>query len=433
MMNDGDSVRASHYSPGLITINQKQKHRKSNMKYHLFERLGIELEYMIVDRDTFCVAPLTDKVLKEVNGTITNEVEMGEISWSNELALHVIELKTSEPAPSLDNLATKFHENIRHINTILDKYNACLMGGPMHPFMDPVKEIRLWPHDYSPIYSAFDRIFSCKGHGWANLQSMHINLPFADDDEFGRLHAAIRLVLPIIPALSAGSPFADGKLTGFHDTRMETYRHNSEKIRSITGDVIPEAVFSMADYEKKILQRIYDDLSPYDPDKILQEEWVNARGAIARFERNTIEIRVIDVQETPFADCAIASLILQTLKNLVAEQWSSFAYQKAVPDSTLVDSFLASIRDGQDAYVTDSRYLKVFNLGSEQCSMRDLWRQLSEKMDIRNRYLDTISEHGTLSSRMIQSTGKNFQHKNLLTLCKNMCRCVDIGEQLLQR
>src|SRR5512133_1140457 len=367
------------------------------MTYHLFERIGIELEYMIVDRDTMRVAPLTDKVLEEVNGHITNEVAMGEISWSNELALHVIELKTTEPALSLENLDTLFHANIRHINTILKKYNASLMGGPMHPFMDPIKEIRLWPHDYSPIYSAFDRIFSCKGHGWANLQSMHINLPFANDDEFGRLHAAIRLVLPILPALSAGSPFADGKLTGFQDTRMETYRHNSEKIRSITGDVIPEAVFSRAEYERNILERIYSDLSPYDPEKILQEEWVNARGAIARFERNTIEIRVIDVQETPFADCAIAGIVIEVIKNLVNGQWSSYEYQMSVPGTILVDSFLESIRHGQDARITDSQYLQVFNLGSRPCTMRELWKQLSAKMDIRNRYIKTLLENGTLS------------------------------------
>jgi len=403
------------------------------MTYHLFERIGIELEYMIVDRDTYRVAPLTDKVLEEVNGSITNEVEMGSISWSNELALHVIELKTTEPACSLENLDTQFHQNIRHINSILKKYNACLMGGAMHPFMDPVTEIHLWPHDYSPIYSSFDKIFSCKGHGWANLQSMHINLPFADDDEFGRLHAAIRLVLPILPALSAASPIADGTLSGFHDFRMETYRHNSEKIWSITGDLIPEAVFSIEDYKQKILQRIYHDLSPYDPEKILQEEWVNARGAIARFERNTIEIRVIDVQETPFADCAIAGIVIEVIKNLVNGQWSSYEYQKSVPGTILVDSFIESIRHGQDARITDSRYLQVFNLGFKSCTMRELWKQLSSKMSIRNRFLDTILENGTLSSRMIQSAGPDFQQNNLLTLCKSMCRCIAIGEQLTVR
>ena len=77
------------------------------------------------------------------------------------------------------------------------------------------------------IYQTYDRIFGCKAHGWANLQSMHLNLPFADDAEFARLHAAIRLVLPIIPALAASSPIADGRPTGFMDIRMEAYRTHS--------------------------------------------------------------------------------------------------------------------------------------------------------------------------------------------------------------
>ena len=71
---------------------------------------------------------------------------------------------------------------------------------------------------------------------------MHINLPFADDAEFTRLHAAIRAVLPIIPALSAASPFEQGSATGWMDTRLRYYRDNQREIPEISGQVIPEAV-----------------------------------------------------------------------------------------------------------------------------------------------------------------------------------------------
>ena len=43
---------------------------------------------------------------------------------------------------------------------------------------------------------------------------MHVNLPFADDAQFARLHAAIRLVLPLLPALAASSPIAEGSVIG---------------------------------------------------------------------------------------------------------------------------------------------------------------------------------------------------------------------------
>src|SRR5690606_17301416 len=141
--------------------------------------------------------------------------------------------------------------------------------------------------------------------GWANLQSVHLNLPFDGDEEFGRLHAAIRLVLPILPALAASSPLKDGHYTGLKDTRLDVYQSNQRKVPSIAGRVVPEQVFTQKDYEEQILQRNYQDIAPYDPEGILQDEWLNSRGAIARFQRNAIEIRVLDIQECPAADLAI--------------------------------------------------------------------------------------------------------------------------------
>ncbi len=120
--------------------------------------------------------------------------------------------------------------------------NAKLLPGAMHPWMDPYKETKLWLHDSKEIYDTYDRIFNCQGHGWSNLQSMHINLPFADDREFKLLHSAIRTILPILPAMSASSPIVDGEITGLMDTRLEVYRRNAERIPSITGLIVPEAV-----------------------------------------------------------------------------------------------------------------------------------------------------------------------------------------------
>jgi hypothetical protein len=90
------------------------------------------------------------------------------------------------------------------------------------------------------VYEAFDRIFDCRGHGWANLQSAHLNLPFSDAEEFGRLHAAIRLLLPILPALAASSPVMDGRLTGRVDSRLDVYRHNARRVPQVSGRVVPE-------------------------------------------------------------------------------------------------------------------------------------------------------------------------------------------------
>ena len=79
----------------------------------LFEGFGVELEYMIVRRDDLAVLPVTDAVLQEASGEVCNEVKRGQLSWSNELVLHVIELKTNGPAASLEGLADEFTRQCR--------------------------------------------------------------------------------------------------------------------------------------------------------------------------------------------------------------------------------------------------------------------------------------------------------------------------------
>ncbi len=344
----------------------------------LFEATGIELEYMIVDRQTLAVRPVADELLRAQAGELVSDVAVGPVTWSNELALHVIEMKTTGPARRLAGLAADFTASAAAMNDLLADQNAMLLGTAMHPTMDPHRDMVLWPHDNSPVYDAFNRIFDCRGHGWVNMQSMHVNLPFGDDAELGRLHAAIRMVLPILPALAASSPIADGKLTGLCDTRLDYYRQNSKRIPSVTGLVVPEQAFTRADYERTILERIWADTAPHDPEGILRHEWANARGAIARFDRNTIEIRVIDVQECPRADLAIAALTRAAVRALVAEAPASYEAQKGWHERDLAAILLSTMREGDRARIDDARYLAALGWKRGPTTAGALWAHLAE-------------------------------------------------------
>ena len=71
--------------------------------YGLFEAVGLELEYIIVD-DGLNVAPITDKLLSAAGGLAAmheGEAVRGALSWSNELVLHVLEIKNGEPVRTL--------------------------------------------------------------------------------------------------------------------------------------------------------------------------------------------------------------------------------------------------------------------------------------------------------------------------------------------
>lgn len=409
-------------------------------KLGLFEGYGVELEYMIVRAADLSVAPITDRLFQKVTGEICSDYDNDNVSWSNELALHVVEIKTNGPADSLYPLPKAFQENVRCLNEHLAALGGKLMPSAMHPWMDPTKEMQLWPHDNSPIYEAFNRVFNCQGHGWANLQSVHLNLPFRDDAEFARLHAAIRLVLPLLPALAASSPIMDGRLTGLMDNRLEVYRHNARKIPSISGRVIPEAVFDQKSYDEKIFQKIYADIAPYDPEGILQHEWLNARGAIARFERNAIEIRVLDVQECPQADLAICAAIVEVLRALVDEQWTPLAEQKSFGTEALEQTLLSTIRDADEAMITDARYLRQFGYpvsGSApvNVSARELWKWTLDSLGMFNSKLEAawgeplrvILQQGPLARRIVRTLHGDLSPTKLSQVYGELCDCLRDG------
>ncbi|WP_162053837.1 carboxylate-amine ligase [Pontibacter pamirensis] len=401
---------------------------------HLFEGFGVELEYMIVQRDSLQVLPILDKLIYEEVGDYLSDVEFGDIAWSNELVLHVVELKTQEPAKSILGLQVNFQEHVQKINGMLEKHNAMLLPTGAHPLMNPERDTKLWPHEHNAVYEAYDRIFGCQGHGWSNLQSTHLNLPFANDAEFAKLHAAIRVLLPIIPALSASSPILDGQVSGLQDTRLEVYRHNQNKIPAIAGKIVPEAVFSKKEYEEQILQKIYKDISPYDPEGILQEEFLNSRGAIARFVRNAIEIRIIDIQESPLADIAVLHAIVTVLQALVAERWVPLEDLKAWDENELAAILLEVIQKGPKAVITNQDYVRLFGSdSSESCTAGELWQHLVQHLVVLDdepevaHALNIIVSRGSLSGRILEATGENPSEERIREVYHQLAVCLQEG------
>ncbi|MGV8828955.1 MAG: carboxylate-amine ligase [Breznakibacter sp.] len=396
----------------------------------IFGAVGIELEYMIVDRDSLVVRPICDGLMKQVLGFVAGDYENGAIGWSNELVNHVVELKTNGPAPSFEGLDALFHQNINQINDLLEKFNAMLLPSGAHPLMDPYTETKLWPHDNHEIYSLYNRIFDCRGHGWANLQSMHINLPFDGDGEFAQLHAAIRLLMPLIPALTASTPVLDGRLTGFADARLETYRHNQDKIPSIAGQVVPEAVFSKEDYSEKVFNPIIRDIKPYDAEGILDHHFLNSRGAIARFDRNAIEIRIIDLQEAPMVDLALAEFFFVVLRQMTREHWVSADQQKTASTGALADLFLKVVREGDQFEIKDGDYLRFWDINQIGLPVLSLWQmifeqcepELSERCKTVVRF---ILEHGNLSSRIVRALDGNLQPDNIRSVYHQLAKCLE--------
>lgn len=385
-------------------------------RYGLFEVVGIELEYVIVDADLRPRCLLED-AFRSLNRRGTSYLERGEVGFSNELAAHVFEIKTLDPRRSLVQAESELVEGLRFFSRVLqDEFDARLLPTGMHPFMAP-GETHLWRRAGRDIYETYARIFPIVDHGWLNVQASHVNLPFGSEEESVALHNAVACLLPYLPALSASSPIYEGRIGPAVDNRLEFYKRNQARIPEITGRVVPEGIASFAEYRRKVFRPIFAALEGVPGGERLRHEWVNSRGAIMRFSRRALEIKVLDVQECVRADIAIAVFIRAVLRHLVRRiQDGSLALP---PHDLLVDDLNSTIREGSAARV-DARHLRSPDLSKrDRTTARSVLGSLldvahSEVAGDERGYLDLVEDRvrrGNLSERILHQVRRRSRRR----------------------
>ncbi len=313
--------------------------------YKTLEVLGPEHEFSIVD-DELRALPIVGKVMKDFHGRIVNFVVLPRFTFGKELQMHVMEVKPNAPFESPIEFEDAMQEAVLTLTDFLQrKYHAHLLGMGMHPLLR-LDETGVWPHRHRQIYEAYSKVFNLKRHGWLNIQSFQLNLPYANEKEGILLHNVLAEVCAFLPAIAASSPVYEGKLGECVDNRLRFYKENQREVPSVTGEVVPEYVSSFGQYEREIIGGYSNDLAAAGAHElIVGEEWVNSRGAIFRFDRRAVEIRVMDEQECIKSDVALSCFIRALVRRLMEEK------TEPLPHEVLVKDYNAVVRDGFSAKV----------------------------------------------------------------------------------
>jgi gamma-glutamyl:cysteine ligase YbdK (ATP-grasp superfamily) len=382
--------------------------------------LGPEHEFSLVN-DELKALPIVDRILKDFHGRTVNSVELPHFSFGKELQLHVIEVKPNEPFSSPVEFEETMQEAVLTLQDFVSrKYQAHLLGTGMHPLLK-LNETSVWPHRHRQIYEAYEKIFNLKRHGWLNIQSYQLNLPYSDEKSGILLHNLLSNICPYLPAISASSPIFEGKFGEWVDNRLYFYKENQKEVSSITGDIVPEYISSFKQYREQIIDRYSQDLAVQGTNKLLLgKEWVNSRGAIFRFDRKAIEIRVMDEQECVKSDVALSCFISALLRGLMKED-ARFA-----PHNVLLDDFNSVIKDGLHAKLHGN----FGALANQACSslLRIAKANATEE---EKKYLPTVQnriEAGSLSEIIRERVRKKSQKTDLkeatvevyLKLAKNL-------------
>jgi gamma-glutamyl:cysteine ligase YbdK (ATP-grasp superfamily) len=271
--------------------------------------IGTEHEYSIND-ESFHPLPISDRIINRISGSIEHEVKFGGIKVSKELQKHAIELIPARPG-SLSFLEDNLYKGLTELYHATN-YEYKFLGLGMHPLLT-LDETTYWDHDEQEYYQTYDRLFNIWQHGWLNIQALQINIPYKSEEELVVVFNKIRSLMPYLVAVSASSPFVEGRRTSHMDNRLVHYRENQKCIPSICNDILPEKLGSSKDYVL-INRGIYRELRACGAD-ILCREWVNSRGLIVRFTRKCVEVKAIDEQECLRSDMAISAFLLALLRS----------------------------------------------------------------------------------------------------------------------
>lgn len=324
--------------------------------YELFEVTGLELEYAVVDRADLRPRCLVEDGFRVLAGRPASDLEFDDVGFSNELAAHVFEMKTLDPVRDLALAEAALVRGLRRFAAVLhERFGARLLPTGMHPLMRP-EDTHLWRRSGRAIYETYARLFPIHEHGWLNVQSCQVNLPFGPDDaSIAALHNATACVLPYLPALAASSPLVEGRPGDAVCNRMASYAANQRRIPAIAGTIVPEYMTSRDQYRRDVLQRIYSDLDRVPGTARIRHEFVNSRGAILRFDRSALEIRVLDLQECVKMDVAMA-----VFARLATKSFVHMLHEGSVrlPEhSLLVEDYRACVTEGRRAEVEATHVL----------------------------------------------------------------------------
>ncbi|MEC4885226.1 MAG: glutamate--cysteine ligase [Scytonema sp. PMC 1070.18] len=137
--------------------------------------------------------------------------------------------------------------------------------------------------------------------------SVHINVGISDPEVLMRACRLIRVEAPLFLALSASSPFLDGKATGYHSTRWGTFPQTPSYV-----PLFESHAHHIEWVENQLLMGTMQNV---------RHLWVSVRpnGDRRPYELNRLELRICDLVTDPIALLAICAFLearlLQVLEN----------------------------------------------------------------------------------------------------------------------
>jgi carboxylate-amine ligase len=297
--------------------------------------VGLEEEFAILDPETLELLPRFEslRAAAAARDPLLHESITGELISSE------IEIVSGRGEDLADAL-TRQRERRRRLFALAEAEGVALGATGTHPWADYRRQRIIDTEHYRRVADGL-RYVAARN----NTFSLHVHVGVRDVERAIAVCDRLRPLLPLLLAVSANSPFVDGRDSGLHSARTQTFT------RSFPRCGVPDAFGSWEAY------RSYIDMLVRTRSIVeFTQVWWSVRP---HFSFGTVEMRICDVQSNGAESEALAALIVACIAQAARDADEGVPHVDA-PGRLIEENMWRAIRFGLDGRMVDFARLEEY-------------------------------------------------------------------------
>ena len=251
---------------------------------------------------------------------------------TGELITAEIEIVSGPGADFADALARQ-RDRRRRLFALAEQEGVALGATGTHPWADYREQGIIDTEHYRRVEEGLRYV------AWRNNTfSMHVHVGVRDADRAVRVCDRLRPVLPLLLAISASSPYLDGRDSGLHSARTQSFT------RSFPRCGVPDAFGGWAAY-REYIETLLRTRSIVE----FTQVWWSVRP---HFSFGTVEVRICDAQPTAGESDALAGLAVACVAQAARDVDEGVPFADPAP-RMVEENMWRAIRFGLDGRLID--------------------------------------------------------------------------------
>ena len=289
--------------------------------------VGIEEEFAILDRETLSLA----QRFEELRDAAQSDPVLAQ-SVAGELIKSEIEIRSGRGETLADAMALQ-REARERLFALADRHQALLAATGTHPWSPWQEQQIIDTEHYRRVAEGLQYV------AWRNNTfSLHVHVGVRGADRAVRVCDRLRPVLPELLALSANSPFLDGRSSGLHSVRTQIFT------KSFPRCGIPDPFGGWQGYVD------YVDFLQRTGSIVEQTQiWWSVRP---HHSYGTVELRICDAQTSAADSSALEALVAACVAQAAIDEAEGVPFADP-PPRYIEENFWRAIRYGLDGKLID--------------------------------------------------------------------------------